>query len=90
MDRETIERVAGVARIGLTDAEIKEFEKDIKELFDLLNILNEAPECNAFCFDPTGVTDALRDDVPVVDDTAEEMLRSMSTYDGFVRGPKIA
>ena len=89
MDRETIGRVANIARIGLTDEEIEGFEKDIKRLFDLLNILNEAPECNAFFFDPVGVTDALRDDVPVVDETVEEMLRSMSTYDGFIRGPKI-
>ena len=89
MDRETIVRVAGVARIGLTDEEIGDFKDEIDKLSGILNTLDDAPGCDAFCFDPVGMTDALRDDIPVIDDTVEEMLRSMGTYDGFVRGPKI-
>ncbi|MDR0778438.1 MAG: Asp-tRNA(Asn)/Glu-tRNA(Gln) amidotransferase GatCAB subunit C [Methanomassiliicoccaceae archaeon] len=89
MDMETIRRVAGFARIELTDDELKGFKEETDKIFELLNTLNDAPACDSFCFDPVGVSDSLREDVPVVNDNIAEMLKSMSTYDGFVRGPKI-
>ena len=90
MDLLTVKRVAGIAHIDLTTEELKKFEDDLSESFDLLNILNDAPECDSLCFDPVGLQDALRDDVPIVYKGAEEMLNGMNTYNGFVRGPKIA
>jgi aspartyl-tRNA(Asn)/glutamyl-tRNA(Gln) amidotransferase subunit C len=89
MDPETIKRVAGVARIELTDDELKGFKEETDRFFKLLNDMNNAPACDSFCFDPVGVSDSLREDVPVIDDNVAEMLKTMSTYDGFVRGPKI-
>ena len=89
MDEEILRRTADAARIALTDDELKGFKRDIDELFAVLDTINDAPECGSLCFDPTETTDLLRDDIPVIDDRAEEMLRSMSTYEGFVRGPKI-
>ena len=89
MDRETIRRAAGVSRIALTEDELSMFKDEADRIFDILKVLDDAPECDSFCFDPVGVSDALRDDVPVVNGSVDEMLGSMSTYDGFVRGPKI-
>jgi aspartyl-tRNA(Asn)/glutamyl-tRNA(Gln) amidotransferase subunit C len=89
MDPGTIKRVAGIARIELTDDEIKGFKDEAEKIFDLLNSLSDAPACDSFCFDPVGAFDALREDVPAIDDNIAEMLKSMGTYDGFVRGPKI-
>jgi aspartyl-tRNA(Asn)/glutamyl-tRNA(Gln) amidotransferase subunit C len=89
MDPETIKRVAGVARIELTDDEVRGFKEETDRIFELLNTLNDAPACDSFCFDPVGVSDSLREDIPAVDANVKEMLSSMSTYDGFVRGPKI-
>ena len=89
MDLETIKRVAGAARIDLNDEELRMFKEEIDGIMEHLNSLNEAPENDSFCFEPIGVFDALREDVPIVDGNVEEMLKSMSTYDGFVRGPKI-
>ncbi|MDR2866630.1 MAG: Asp-tRNA(Asn)/Glu-tRNA(Gln) amidotransferase GatCAB subunit C [Methanomassiliicoccaceae archaeon] len=89
MDTDMLKRAAGAARIELTDEERVGFSEDIDKIFDLLNALNDAPSCNSLCFDPVGVSDALRDDVPVVDDNVGHILRNMSTYNGFVRGPKI-
>jgi len=89
MDIETIKRIAGIARIGLTDEELKKFKEEIDGIFNILNGLNEAPNNDSFCFDPAGASDVLREDVPIVDGTVEEMLAGMNTYDGFVRGPKI-
>ena len=89
MDRETIVRMAGIARIDLTADDTELFRKETDLLFDMLKVLDEVPGCDSFCFDPVGVSDALREDIPIVDDNVEEMLKSMDTYDGFVRGPKI-
>jgi len=89
MDRETIKRTSGVARIRLDDDETERFKKEIDELFVILDPMNNAPACNDFLFNPVEVSDALRDDIPVIDGSIEEMLKSMSTYDGYVRGPKI-
>jgi len=89
MDEETVKRAADVARIDLTDGESKKFTEEINELLNLLNALNDAPKNDSFCFEPVGIFDALREDIPVVFDNVEEMLKSMGTYNGFVRGPKI-
>jgi len=89
MDIETIKRIAGLARIELADGEAETFKEDIDNILDLIGILGEAPECDSFCFDPVGIYGELRDDVPIIDSTAEEMLAAMNTYEGFVRGPKI-
>jgi len=89
MDRRTVKHISDVARIRLDDKEADLFAEDIDKLFVILETMNDAPACNDFCFDPVDVSDALRDDVPIVDTNVEEMLKSMSTYDGFVRGPKI-
>ena len=89
MDRETVRRAADVARICLDEKELKSFNEEIDLLCDLLDTLNGAPECDSFCFDPVGVADVLREDVPKVDDNIENMLRSMPVHEGYVRGPKI-
>jgi aspartyl/glutamyl-tRNA(Asn/Gln) amidotransferase C subunit len=89
MDKETVKRAADVARIRLDEEDLISITEDINGLSDILNALNEAPECDEFCFNPVDVFDALRDDVPIVDGNVEEMLKSMSVYEGYVRGPKI-
>ena len=89
MDKEMIKHTADVARIRLDDNEAERFKQEIDKLLVILDLMNNAPACNDFLFDPVNVSDALRDDVPIIDSSAEEMLRSMSMYDGYVRGPKI-
>ncbi|MDR0198533.1 MAG: Asp-tRNA(Asn)/Glu-tRNA(Gln) amidotransferase GatCAB subunit C [Methanomassiliicoccaceae archaeon] len=89
MDPGTLKRAADVARIRLDDGELIRFKEEIDGLMDILGTLGDAPECDSFCFDPIGVSDALREDIPKVDGNVDEMLRGMSTYDGYVRGPKI-
>lgn len=89
MDNETLKRAADFARIRIDDDELTAFRKEIDGLFDILNTMNDAPACDDFCFIPIGISDALRDDIPIDDGSADELLRCMSTYDGYVRGPKI-
>lgn len=90
MDRMTVKRVAGIAHIDLTEEELGRFEEDIGAVLDLLKVLDDAPGCDSLCFDPVGVCGALREDVPVLYEDAEGILDGMSTYNGLVRGPKIA
>ncbi|MCL2785955.1 MAG: aspartyl/glutamyl-tRNA amidotransferase subunit C [Methanomassiliicoccaceae archaeon] len=89
MDLLTVKRVAGIAHIDLTEEELKLFENDLSEIFDLLKAVNNTPVEDPPCFDPADAYGALREDVPVVYGNADEMLKSMSMYNGFVRGPKI-
>jgi aspartyl-tRNA(Asn)/glutamyl-tRNA(Gln) amidotransferase subunit C len=89
MDPGTVKRTADIARIRLDDDELIRFAKETDALFDVLDAMKDAPECDSFCFDPIGVHDVLRDDVPMTDGNAEKMLKGMSTYNGYVRGPRI-
>ncbi|MCL1905276.1 MAG: Asp-tRNA(Asn)/Glu-tRNA(Gln) amidotransferase subunit GatC [Methanomassiliicoccaceae archaeon] len=89
MDKDTVERVAGIAHIELSEEELERFTEELEKLFGLVNTLNDAPACDSLCFDPVGVHDVLREDVPVVYEDIENLLKDMSTYDGYVRGPKI-
>ena len=89
MDQMTVKRVAGIAHIDLTDEELKSFEDELGDIFNLLKILDDAPKCDSLCFDPVGVYDVLREDVPVLYGGADGILDDMNTYNGLVRGPKI-
>jgi len=89
MDRETVKRAADFARIRLDDSEVTAFKEETDKLLAIVDTMNDAPACDNFCFEPIGLSDALRDDIPIVDSTVEELLGSMGTYDGYVRGPKI-
>ena len=89
MDRDTVKRVAGIAHMNLSDEELKKIEERLCAEFNALNILSEAPECDSLCFDPVDLCDSLREDVPVVYENTDELLKGMGTYDGLVRGPKI-
>ena len=89
MDQGTVKRVAGIAHMNLTDEELKKIEGTLCAAFNALNIIGEAPECDSLCFDPVDVCDSLRDDVPVIYENTDELLKGMGTYDGLVRGPKI-
>jgi len=89
MDKDMVERVAGIAHIELSDDDLERFTEELERIFGLLDTMNEAPACDSLCFDPVGVYDVLRDDVPVAYEDVEGLLKDMRVYDGLVRGPKI-
>ena len=53
-------------------------------------MLDEAPGLENRGFNPVEIPDALRDDEPSMDIPAEDCLKDMKTYDGYVRGPRLS
>lgn len=89
MDRETVARVARVARLVLTEEELGSFHEDLEKLLDYLSILDEAPENESFNFNPIPVEDILREDEPSMEYEPARLLRDMGTYQDYVRGPRL-
>lgn len=90
MDREIVERVARIAHLDLTDAELERYSADLGEILGYFEMLDEAPGADAEGFDPVEVADVLRDDEPSIEIPPEDLLRGMKTYDGYVRGPRLS
>ena len=90
MERETVIRVAKVARLRLSEEELAKYEKDLEEILESFNILDSAPSTENFDFNPVVIMDMLREDIPSTEIDAEELMKAMDTYDGYVRGPKLS
>ena len=89
MDLETVRNVAKVARLRLTEEELVAFAQDMSEILDFFALLDEAPDIEAYGFNPVEVADVLREDDPGVDIPPEELLRDMNTYLEWIRGPRL-
>ena len=90
MDREIVERVARIAHLDLTDDELERYSADLGEILEYFEMLDEAPRIENRGFNPVEIPDALREDVPSMDIPAEDCLKDMKTYDGYVRGPRLS
>ncbi len=90
MDREIVERVAHIAHLDLTEEELDKYNVDLAEILEYFELLDEAPGIENKGFNPVEIADALRDDVPEMEISAEECTKDMKTYDGYIRGPKLA
>ncbi len=89
IDPKTVERVAKVARINLTEEELKRYSEDLEEILEAFSILDEAPECDSFDFKPVNVENILRDDEPRLDIDPAILRDLMHTVDDRVRGPRV-
>jgi aspartyl-tRNA(Asn)/glutamyl-tRNA(Gln) amidotransferase subunit C len=90
MDQEAVKKVARIARLKLTDEETAEFAKDMEEVLSYFSVLDEAPAAISHDFNPVPVRDVLRQDEVARDVDAEKLRDSMDTYEGMVRGPRLA
>lgn len=90
MDREIVERVARIAHLDLTEEELARYEKDLTEILDYFQMLDEIPGEDALGFNPIIVADAFREDEPKIEIDTDELLKGMQTYDDYVRGPKLS
>ena len=90
MDREIVERVARIAHLDLTEEELERYSADLGEILEYFAMLDEAPGVENKGFNPIEIADALRDDVPSMDIPADECTKDMRTYDGYIRGPRLA
>lgn len=90
MDRELVEKTAHISHLKLTDGEIEMYGKDLSEILDYFQMLDEAPEADILGFNPVEIADVYREDEPHMDISADELLKDMNTYDGYVRGPRLS
>ena len=67
-----------------------EFEKDLTEILDYFQMLDEIPGEDTLGFNPIIVEDAFREDEPKTEIDPEELLKDMKTYDDYIRGPRLS
>tara|TARA_Y100000310_G_scaffold139131_1_gene138364 strand:+ start:19110 stop:19394 length:285 start_codon:yes stop_codon:yes gene_type:complete len=91
VDKQLIEHVASVARLHLTESEIKKFTPQLKETLDFFSKLQEVNTSGVKpSFQPIEIKDSLREDTPDECLTQEDVLSlSKQTKDGYFKGPKI-
>ena len=90
MDQETVRRVAKVARLKLTDAELERYATDLEDILAAFSVLDEAPGSEDFDLGPIKVEDVLREDEVARDSDASELREVMGTKDDWVRGPRLS
>jgi aspartyl-tRNA(Asn)/glutamyl-tRNA(Gln) amidotransferase subunit C len=91
IDRALIQHVAEVARINLTESEIKELLPQLKEIIKAFSEIQEVNTDNTEpSFHPIQLKNALREDRPKESLTNELALRNTKhKRDGYFKGPKI-
>ena len=90
MDKETVQKVARIAHIQLSEEELEKYSKDLAEIVEYFKMLDDAPELETEGFTPIEVSDILREDEPHTDIEPEKILSNMNTYEDYVRGPKLS
>jgi aspartyl-tRNA(Asn)/glutamyl-tRNA(Gln) amidotransferase subunit C len=90
MDVKTVRDVAKFAHLALTNEEAERYCKDLGDILNYFELLNEAPECNERGVNPIKVEDITREDVPERIYDADQLLKDMDTYDRYVRGPRLS
>jgi aspartyl-tRNA(Asn)/glutamyl-tRNA(Gln) amidotransferase subunit C len=90
MDRETVSKVARVARLKLTDEEIEQYAADLEEIISAFSVLDEAPATDEYDLGPVKVEDVLREDVVSRDSDPAKLREGLKTKDDWVRGPRLS
>lgn len=91
INKELVEHVASVARLKLTDGEIKKFTPQLKEALEFFSKLQEVNTDNARpSFHPVELKNAMRDDIEKECLSQEDAL-SLTEHkkDGYFKGPKV-
>jgi aspartyl-tRNA(Asn)/glutamyl-tRNA(Gln) amidotransferase subunit C len=91
IDKQLLLHVAEVARINLTESEIKEFLPQLKEIIKAFSEIQEVnTEGIGPSFHPIELKNSLREDIPKLSLTNEEALSNTKhKKDGYFKGPRI-
>jgi len=91
VDRELIKHVADISKLNLTEAEIKEFLPQLKEILDAfyeiqkINTDNTKPS-----YRPIELMNVVREDIPKKSLSNEDALKNtIHKKDGYFKGPRI-
>ena len=90
VDKELINKVAGLARLKLTDKEAKEFAKELKEVLDNFSHIDKCDTKDLKpSFQPVELKNHLREDKVEECLTQDKALEnSEHKKDGYFKGPK--
>ena len=90
IDKKTVEHVAKLSRINLTEEEIEKFAKDFKDILDTFSSLNEVDtESVKPSFHPIEIKNVMREDEEEECLTqAEALANAEQKEDGFFKGPR--
>ena len=90
INKELIEHVAEIARLKLTDKEIKKFSKELKDIIDVFSKVDKVDTKNIeTSMQPVELKNMLRDDKEEKTFSQEDAL-SLSEHkkDGYFKGPR--
>ena len=91
VDEKLIKHVAGVARLNLTEKEVKKFVPQFKEILDAFSVLDEIDVKNTkMSIQPVEVRNVLRKDEAGECFSQEKALSQVKSHkkDGYFKGPK--
>jgi aspartyl-tRNA(Asn)/glutamyl-tRNA(Gln) amidotransferase subunit C len=90
IDRQTVEHVAKLARVDLTDKEIEKFSEEFSDILDLFSSLKDVDTDGVEpSFHPIELKNSVREDEPEKCLTQEEALANAEQKeDGFFKGPR--
>lgn len=76
ISKDEVEHIAKLARLELTEKEIKKMQKDLSEILDYFNLLKKVPNTKSFCenFGVEVSSQNLRKDEAKKSDLADELL----------------
>ena len=85
---DTVKHVAQLARLNLTQTEVKKFQKDLTDILDAFKTLDEAPTAEP-SFQPLPTENVLREDIAEKCLSNEAALKNTKHKErGFFKGPK--
>lgn len=90
IDKEVVEHVADLARLNLSEEEVKEFLPQLREVLESFSKIDEVDVKDAKpSFQPIELKNAMREDEATKCLSQEEALRnSPNTKDGYFKGPR--
>jgi aspartyl-tRNA(Asn)/glutamyl-tRNA(Gln) amidotransferase subunit C len=89
-DKKTVQKVAEVARLKLSESELEKFSKDLDSILEAFKSMQAADTRDAKpTFQPVGVKNVLRDDsVEKSLPQAEALKNARQREKGYFRGPR--
>ena len=89
MDKETLKKVAKAAHIALSEEELEKYGKDLGEILENFNIIDEIPKDIEYTLNSINIADILREDVAGIFIDPNVLMKDMKTYENYVRGPRL-
>lgn len=89
MDDEDFERLLKICRLRLSEADKPQIKKDIEEVLDYFNVLDDVGMEGEMAYQPVSIEGRMREDSVEDFKNIRGMLKNTKTYRFYVVGPKI-